>query len=201
MFKHIFFKKSLSLSSRPLQTMGNFMEVSKAGRKCLCVSRKIVLWSNHLDFIMLVPMLYSKLCNHITIYIWYTYIYIHTYICGICPGPYGHMAYSHMYSKYMCAYGQPPYGMHGMYGMVRIPPGFQVEEVGSLNNHTVRTIWADGHIIIRFRPYGHMVIWSYEETKLDSNTPIRRGRRIMDVINDRNDLISNFCKIILKNQI
>ena len=55
--------------------MGQFLEISIAGRKCLCVSGKVVLWSKHFDIIILVPMFYLKLCNHIYIYI-YIYIYI-----------------------------------------------------------------------------------------------------------------------------
>ena len=54
--------------------MGNLLEISVARRKCLCVSGKVVLWSAHFDIIVLVPMFYMKLCNHI-----YIYIDIHRY--------------------------------------------------------------------------------------------------------------------------
>ena len=53
--------------SRPPQTMGNFLEISIAGRKCLCVSGKIVLWSKHFAIRIVVPMLclkqYSACCH------------------------------------------------------------------------------------------------------------------------------------------
>ena len=45
--------------------MGIFLEMSIAGRKCMCVSRKVVLCSKHFDFRILVPMSYFKLWNYI----------------------------------------------------------------------------------------------------------------------------------------
>ena len=55
-----------------------------------------------------------------------------------------------------------------MVSMVSIPSGF----------------WSYGHMAYGIWSYGHMgiwdmVIWSYEQTKGYSNTPIRRGRRIL----------------------
>ena len=44
-WKTVFFS-----STRPPQTMGRIMEISIAGRKCLCVSREVVLWSKHFSF-------------------------------------------------------------------------------------------------------------------------------------------------------
>ena len=66
-------------SSRPLRTMGQFLEISIAGRKYLCVSGNVVLWSKHFDIIILVPMLYSELHNHM-----YMYMYMHMYIHILC---------------------------------------------------------------------------------------------------------------------
>ena len=57
-------------SSRTPQTIGNFLEVSIARLKCLCVPRKVVLWPKHVDIIMLVPTSYLKLWNYICIYIY-----------------------------------------------------------------------------------------------------------------------------------
>ena len=37
----------LRMSSRAPQTMGQILEISVAGQKCLCVSGKVVLWSKH----------------------------------------------------------------------------------------------------------------------------------------------------------
>ena len=80
-YKHVLFFKLLFLSSRPPQTIGNFLEISIAGRKCLCVTGKVVLWSKHFDIIILVPMFYLKCCIHTYIYIYiYTYIYIYNKI-------------------------------------------------------------------------------------------------------------------------
>ena len=53
----------LFLSSRPPRTMGVFVEMMIAGRKCLCVSRKMVLWLTYFYVGILVLMTYSKLWN------------------------------------------------------------------------------------------------------------------------------------------
>ena len=58
------------LSSRPPQAMRTILEISVAGRKCLWVSGKVVLWSTHFYIRILVPMLYLKLYDHIFIYIY-----------------------------------------------------------------------------------------------------------------------------------
>ena len=60
MYMFIFYRLRIqsSLISRPPQTMGQILEVSITGRKCLCVSRNVVLWSKHFDIIVLVPMFY-----------------------------------------------------------------------------------------------------------------------------------------------
>ena len=44
------------------------------------MSGKVALWSKHFTNIILVPMFYSKLCNHIYRYM---HIYIYIYICRI----------------------------------------------------------------------------------------------------------------------
>ena len=44
--------------------MGHFLEISIAGRKCLCVPRKVASRSKHFDIILLVPMFYLKLCKN-----------------------------------------------------------------------------------------------------------------------------------------
>ena len=69
-FKHIIHRLCIQCiqAFRPLQTMGNFLDISVAACRCLCVSGKVVLWSKHFDIIMLVPMLYLKFCDHIYIY-------------------------------------------------------------------------------------------------------------------------------------
>ena len=64
--KHMFFFRS-----RTPQTMDIFLDIPIAGRQCLYVSGKVVLWPKH--FVIMVPMFYLKLRNHICIYI---YIYI-----------------------------------------------------------------------------------------------------------------------------
>ena len=69
--KHILFCFNLfCFSSRQLQTMGNYLEISIAGRKCLCVSGKVVLWSKQFEIRVLVPMCYLKLCSHMYINIY-----------------------------------------------------------------------------------------------------------------------------------
>ena len=47
----------------PSKTMGNFLQISIARQKCLCVSRNVVLWSKQVCIIILVLMIYLKLCN------------------------------------------------------------------------------------------------------------------------------------------
>ena len=59
------FFKLLYLCSRPPQTVGVFLEMSIAGRKCLCESGKVFLWSIHWAILMLVSMSYLKLWNYI----------------------------------------------------------------------------------------------------------------------------------------
>ena len=61
------FFELLFLSSRPLQTMGICLQIAVVGRKYLCVSRKVTLWSKHLDISILGPMFYMKCSNHIQI--------------------------------------------------------------------------------------------------------------------------------------
>ena len=58
-----FYFELLFLSSRPQQTIEKILKIPIAGRKCLCVSRKAVLWSEHFDIRISVPMLYLKFCN------------------------------------------------------------------------------------------------------------------------------------------
>ena len=62
--KHCFWKL-FSLSSRPPQMMRKFLEISIAGRKCMCVSGKVALWPKHFDIRILVPMSYLKLWSYI----------------------------------------------------------------------------------------------------------------------------------------
>ena len=64
-FKHVLFFQLLFLSSRPPQTMGHFLDISIAGRKCLCVSGNVISWSKHFDIIILVPVFYLKMFIHI----------------------------------------------------------------------------------------------------------------------------------------
>ena len=64
--KHVCFCLVALLSSRPPQTMGQILEIPIVERKCLCVSRKVVLWSKHFGVRMLVPMSYVKLCNRVS---------------------------------------------------------------------------------------------------------------------------------------
>ena len=52
------FCELLFLSSGPPQTIGNFVDFAIVGRKCLCVSGKVVLWSKRCGIIILVPMFY-----------------------------------------------------------------------------------------------------------------------------------------------
>ena len=87
--QNLFFKLAL-FEFRTAANDGNFLEISIARRKCLCVSRKVVLWSKHFDIRILVPMSYLKLCTYIyTLYIYiyvyiiciYIYVYIYIYIC------------------------------------------------------------------------------------------------------------------------
>ena len=44
----------------PPQTMGNVLHILIAGQKCLCESKKVVLWSKQFD-IRIVPMSYLNL--------------------------------------------------------------------------------------------------------------------------------------------
>ena len=85
--KHILLFQLLILSSRPLQTFGNILEISIAGWKCLCVSRSVVLWTKHLDIILYSCNSHGRIYGYMTIWAY-----------GIWPGPCGHMAYPHMYS-------------------------------------------------------------------------------------------------------
>ena len=57
--------------------MENIQHISIAGRKCLCLSRKVALSLIQWNIRILVPMLYLKLWNYIYIY---RYIYIYIYI-------------------------------------------------------------------------------------------------------------------------
>ena len=50
------------------------MAISLNGRKCLCVSGKVDSWCKHFDIIILDPMFYLKLCDHIYILITITTI-------------------------------------------------------------------------------------------------------------------------------
>ena len=60
--------KHIVLALDPPQTIGNFLEISFAGRKCLCVSGKVALWSRHFDIRIWIPRFY--LDNNIYIYIY-----------------------------------------------------------------------------------------------------------------------------------
>ena len=66
--KHVLFLKLFCLSSRPPRTMGNFLEISIAWRKCLCVSGTVDSFG-------------PKVRNFALIYI---YIYLISYIYRLC---------------------------------------------------------------------------------------------------------------------
>ena len=74
--KHVWFSKLLRFSSRSSQTIETFLDLFIAGRKRLCVSGKVVLWSTHSEIII-----WSQ-CSVCDFLITYTYIYhvIHIYI-------------------------------------------------------------------------------------------------------------------------
>ena len=74
------FKVVVFLSSRPPRTIGFFLDISIAGRKCLCVSGNFDLWSQHFDIIILVLMFYLNFRTHLSLSLSYIYIYIYIYI-------------------------------------------------------------------------------------------------------------------------
>ena len=62
--KHVCFKVALVELQTPAN-YGKFLEISIAGRKCMCVSGRLALWSGHFDIRFLVPMSYLELWNYI----------------------------------------------------------------------------------------------------------------------------------------
>ena len=127
---YVLFFKLLFLSSKSLQPMGSFLEISIAGRKCLCVSRKLFLWPKHFDTRTLVPMFYMKLCNYMYIYIYIYQLLRNLLACfekmfsrkliicfeNIVVGSYDpdHMG---IWAYDIRAHGIFPYGIVGKYGM------------------------------------------------------------------------------------
>ena len=128
--KHALFFKLFFFSSRPLATMGNLLEILIAGRKYLCVSRKVFLWSKHFG-----P---NVLFNFLI-----TCIYIHIYISYMIRRSYD---LDHTIPHGMVCYGMLWYGMvwYGKYP-VFFSPRYQWVP---LNDYT----------IIRSGSYDHMGI-------------------------------------------